>query len=146
MKPEKSEQIFRARLRSAGHDLATLLPKDGIAAMLDFYVAERAEGCPVEEDGDMLLFQWGHDSEGNYYLDLTRQFSTGDGDEHLFQLALTFVFAAPPDGAAIADGNKWFETPEDADAARAFIESNAAYLRLKDSRAVTVTLVYDRAG
>ena len=31
----------------------------GIEALLAFYEEDRAEGCLIDEDGDMLLFQWG---------------------------------------------------------------------------------------
>ena len=53
--------------------------------MLAFYASERCDGCVLEEDGDMLLFQWGTYNWGDsthFELNITRQLMPGgeDGD------------------------------------------------------------------
>ena len=53
MKPTESLARFLAR----GSAMPT--PRAALQAMVDFQVAERAEGCDVDDDGDMLLCEWG---------------------------------------------------------------------------------------
>ena len=91
-----ARSTFERLLAARQHDLATLAVRDGVAAMLAFYRATRADDCDLADDGDMLLFQWGPtylvDGPTPYVVDITRQFiPTGGEDEDIWQLALTFV-------------------------------------------------------
>ncbi|WP_394828001.1 hypothetical protein [Pendulispora albinea] len=66
--------------------LAHLPPADGVAAMIAFFRDVHAEGCDRENDGDMLLFQWGsYDVYGTNIrelnVDITRQFISNEGKD-----------------------------------------------------------------
>src|SRR5262249_41019702 len=96
MTAEESKDALLRRLGVSESRLGSGLPAEGIDAMLDFYLAERAEGCRLEGDGDMLLFQWGAyncGAEAFFELDITRQFiSGGFEDENFLQLSLKFRY------------------------------------------------------
>jgi hypothetical protein len=59
MKPRSSKKAFLKLIANANRHLDTLEPAEGVELMLAFYRDERAAGCPIDADGDMLLFQWG---------------------------------------------------------------------------------------
>lgn len=73
MKPADVKTELEQRISS----LSDLTPADGFRLMLDGYRDIRVEGCDLEADGDMLLFQWGTYDFGTgetFELNLTRQF------------------------------------------------------------------------
>ena len=80
--------------------------------MLAFYKEVRARGCPVEKDGDMLLFQYGtYDwkmGEGDFFeFDITRQLIRGTADDdNMFQLRLVFKFK-PTRSLRKLQGGRW---------------------------------------
>src|SRR5438874_3186994 len=95
MKPESAESEFLRMVTQAGRTLPSLQPAEGVDLVLDFYQNERADGCPMADDGDMLLYQWGcYDwSDGeSFELNITRQLIEGGEDEDIRQLSLTFRF------------------------------------------------------
>lgn len=61
--------------------------------MAEFYHIHRAEDCEVDEDGDMLLYQWGTYDWGAgrwFEINITRQFIPSDGaEDEILQLSLT---------------------------------------------------------
>jgi len=80
-----------------GTTIAALTPANSITQILEFYKQIRADNCSINEDGDMLLYQWGtyNWGEGAYFQwDITRQFiETGfEGDDGMSQLSLCFYF------------------------------------------------------
>src|SRR5262245_12746457 len=99
--PSQALEAFRAFLAARGLDETTLSVRDGFDTMLHFYRDVRANACPFEQDGDMLLFQWGTyltlhpdqlmDEASN--LNVTRQLiPEGAQDDDIWQLALNFDF------------------------------------------------------
>src|SRR5262245_10947013 len=125
MKPSSAEKAVLRCLRQAGRELTSLRPLDAIEAMLDFYAAERAEGCALEDDGDMLLYQWGTHDWGDgesFELDITRQFTvTGEEDDDTRQLSLRFKFKPSAELRELGDGNRWCHSPSKLQAFRTFI-------------------------
>src|SRR5678815_803153 len=97
MLPDTSKAAFEGHLRGLDLTLASVRPAEGLDAMFSFYRDVRADGCRLESDGDMLLFQWGTYDWGkgqHFELDITRQLVPGPGeDEDIWQLQLTFRFA-----------------------------------------------------
>src|SRR5262245_37488233 len=113
MKPRAAKTQLLKRLEAAGLALDTLTPAEGAEAMLAYYEEERADGCDLDEEGDMLLFQWGIRDWGDgpaFEVNLTRQLIVTDDDDAPRQLSLTFRFE-PAVGAAAGEGSRWCESP-----------------------------------
>src|SRR5207244_1166742 len=130
MKPSAAESRFRERLASAGLSPATVAPAAGVEAMLAYYAEERADGCDLARDGDMLLFQWGtYEWWGQrpaFEVNITRQLIVADDEEtEPQQLRLTFRFE-PAAGAAAGAGNRWCESPDGLPEFRRFVAGSAA--------------------
>jgi hypothetical protein len=146
MKPSAAKSRFLKRLKVAGLELDALTPSTGIEAMLAYYEEERAEGCPIDEDGDMLLFQWGTNDWGDgpaFEVDITRQLIVGeDENEEPRQLSLTFQFDA--EGITLKDGNRWCESPDDLPEFRQFVTKSAALKAIKGRSVKSVELRYGR--
>src|SRR3982750_2345731 len=112
MKPDESESALRKRL---GRPPEQLTPRAAIAAMCDFYAQQRAEGAELDQDGDMLLYQWGvygWDGPEMFEVDITRQFMiTGEDEPHQLQLICYFQ---PTDALRkINASNQWCPSPDE---------------------------------
>jgi hypothetical protein len=146
MSPRSAKTRFLKRLAAAGQSVDALTPAAGSEALLAFYAEERADGCDPDDDGDMLLFEWGVNDWGDgpaFEITLTRQLVAADGEEPR-QLALTFRFdpAAVPNG--LKSGSKWCESPDGLAAFRRFVAGSRA-VRAVGSRSPTgVTLRFGR--
>jgi hypothetical protein len=145
MQPGSAKSQFLDCLGQSVGELASLSPIQGISLMLDLYCHERAEGCPIDQDGDMLLYQWGTYDWGRgerFELNITRQFieSSGDEDGTMRQLSLTFRFE--PDEALrdLTQGNRWCRNPDGLPVFQAFIQSSRAWLEVQRRRPVEITL------
>lgn len=124
--------------------ISSLAVGDGIALMLAFYEDDRADGCVLDADGDMLLYQWGCYDWGNgefFELNITRQFIDGAAeDEDIRQLSLTFRFPPSADFRKAGEGNSWCRTPDDVRRFRSKIESSRAFKAAVREDAAQVTL------
>jgi hypothetical protein len=114
MRPRDSEQVLRRRLAQAGLDIDSLLFVHALEQMLGFFCDERAIGVVSdEEDGDMLLYQWGtYDFAGRgstFQLGITRQFIERSGDQEMSQLSVTLHYAADSESAALGSGSEWLQ-------------------------------------
>jgi hypothetical protein len=85
MKPQNSRHEFETLLRQRELALTALAVDLACTAMLDFYRSQRADGCDVSADGDMLLYQWNvvtRDGLGSCLeWNLTRQFSLAESSD-----------------------------------------------------------------
>lgn len=150
MHPKHARLKFESAIAAAGKQSNGLRPSDGIRLMLDFYRTVRAEGCDMERDGDMVLFQYGtyerHGSQ-RFELGVARQFITeGAEDEDIRQLSLTFEFDASPGLAALGSGDRWCPSPDDVDDFATFIATHPATLAVGSRDDGQVSLTYDCAG
>ena len=89
----------------------TPLP-EALERFINFYSNTNIEGCPKDDEGDMLLFQWGgpYSWDESYSINLTRQFTFLDSDgeyEGMQQLQMNCRYN--PEQIAIKSGNEWFE-------------------------------------
>lgn len=139
---------FLDRLRDAGADLPSLTPAAGIDLMTRFYADERVAHCPLDEDGDMLLYQWGVYDWGageHFELNITRQLMTaaGDGDETVRQLSLTFRYPAEPALHKLGDGSEWCDDPDGLDRFRGVVTKSKSYQAVRDRPAAAVALSFD---
>src|SRR5262245_30594662 len=131
MNVSRAKKRFLQLIKPKAPQLSSVSPAEGITLMLGFYQAERAEGCEIEEDGDMLLYQWGCYDWGQgetFEFNITRQFMDAAGeDEDIRQLSLTFKFKPTESLRKLAGGNRWWHSPEEVGAFQSFIESSPAY-------------------
>ena len=114
-KPRAAKTRFLKRLEAAGLALDALTPATGVEAMLAYYAEERAEGCEIEEDGDMLLFQGGTHDWGRgpaFEVSIVRQLIVADDEEdEPRQLDLRFRFE-PSAGVRAGEGaSRWCASP-----------------------------------
>lgn len=139
---------FLDRLTLAGFTLEQLNPLVGIELMLRFYDEERVDRCPLDEDGDMLLFQWGTYDWGQgerFDINITRQLMTAEvaGDERVRQLSLTFHYPASPALEAVGDGDHWCDTPEGLDNFRTDILTGPALKAVETLSSIEIDLTFD---
>jgi hypothetical protein len=144
MQPSDSKDRFERFINESGSSLAGLTAADASRLMLAFYRQVRAADCPLDERGDMLLFQWGvHDfGEGNtFHYDITRQFilSGSQSDEGMSQLSLTVHFAATGPLRALK-GDRWCSTPVQTAELEEFIRSHEATCAVARLKPLKVTL------
>lgn len=145
MKPTAAIERFLARIGSDESSLQSLPPADGIEAMLAFYSEERAEGCPLSKDGDMLLYEWGTYDWGDgesFEFNITRQFI--DTKRVFRQLRLIYKFAVSKGTRACGASNRWCELPDDVNDFRRFILASKAYKLVQSLAPISVTLKLTR--
>jgi hypothetical protein len=150
MTPQNAKAELERRIELAGTPMPELTLAQGIRLMTDFYRDARADKCNLEEDGDMLLFQWGG-GQGSFECDITRQFivSQSEGEDEdeeddsaMSQLSFTFNFAPSPQFGGIKSGNHWCYSPEALADLEAFINSSDVFRVAQGMRPAKVTLDY----
>ena len=154
MKAQEALTEFEAMIEASGKSLQELSAKEAVKLMTDFYLTIRAEDCSVDEDRDMLLFQWGaYDwGEGKYFeYDITRQFMfevmcKEDGeeweDEDVWQLSLTLKFQAAGKPKEL-EGDRWCAGPEDVTAFVEFVDAHEATRHVSDEKPILVELNFE---
>lgn len=125
-------------------------------ACLDFYAeVPAADVVPLEEDGDMFLFQWGRSRwdkrPEDFNIDFTRQFviATADDDHpddpeiEYFQLHCTLWLPAGP-FSSIANGHIWLYRPAGAAEFLETLEAHPVMLEAGNHRQVAYEIVLDQ--
>jgi hypothetical protein len=148
MKPRTAKTRFLKRLEAVGWSLDTLTPTKGVETMLAYYAEERADGCDLDGDGDMLLFQWGTHDWGRgpaFEVSIVRQFIVADDEEEEpRQLDLRFRFD-PAAGEAAGEGtSKWCALPDELAAFRRYVVGSRALVAAGQRSPVSVELRYGR--
>lgn len=125
-------------------------PASGLKLMFDFYETQRAKGCDMVRDGDMLLFQWGTYDWGrgeHFELDLTRQLIVGDGeDDEIFQLSLTYRFEPTPQLKVIESGNRWCHNLSELPKFKEYVISTHAFKAVSSRTDCKAELNFEIAG
>ena len=148
MKPKSAKKEFEKFISDAGNAVASLSPEQAVSLVLNFYEQVRAEDCPLDEDGDMLLYQWGVYDDGgggkSFHFDLTRQFmlADSDSDEGMSQLSLTLHFKPTLALKAIEDSNEWCHSPDDLEEFREFINNSEAYRAVAQLKPTNVKIQF----
>jgi len=136
-KPADSAVAFEDFVLDAGGDLGDLSLSRAVELMLGFYESVRAVGCSLDDDGDMLLYQWGTYDWGDgpsFQVDITRQFISAEDDDAVSQLSLVLHFSPTAALDALDAGNRWCESPEQLEDFANFIRASEPYLALEGSR------------
>ena len=120
------------------------------SSLLDFYRDERVEDCRIEDDGDMLLYQWGtYDwGQGRWFdLSITRQFiPEGGEDDEIFQLLVSAKYSPTPDLDSLGSGNRWCGSPDELSQFDEFVSASAALKKLADQPCDKLEVEYNQAG
>ena len=143
MKPEESEGELRKRL---GRVPEQLTPREAFKVMCDFYASERAEGAKLDDDGDMLLYQWGvysFSKPESFRLGITRQFKV-HGQNQPYQLHLTYHFKPTDALRTIGASNEWCPSPTDLPDFQRFIDSSPAFKAVADTKPDRVELHFEQ--
>ena len=148
MKPRAAKTRFLKRVEAVGLSLDTLTAVAGTEAMLAYYAEERADGCPIDQDGDMLLFQWGTNDWGGkgpaFEISIVRQLIVPDDeDQEPRQLDLRFRFE-PAAGASLGRATRWCESPDDLPDFRRFLTESPALQAVGQLLPELVELRYGR--
>lgn len=98
-----------------------------VETMIAWYIAERAnDALGFDQDGDMLLFQWGTFDWGDgpsFQYGLTRQLISAHelDNDAIWQLGVTRHYEPTDQTQYLASGERWCPTPAQVPAFRAFI-------------------------
>ncbi|MGE4190150.1 MAG: hypothetical protein AB7G12_09635 [Thermoanaerobaculia bacterium] len=140
------EQVVKAMLAIAPELRAS--PDVLFPVVLELYGRERIDRTAIDEDGDMLLFQWGVFDWGDgrrFEIDLSRQAiipedDDEEADQEIQQLRCTFRYE-PEQFEELLSGNRWCQTPDDLDAFRAFVLGSEALRRASLQTAVELRVL-----
>jgi hypothetical protein len=123
MQSYEAETSFEQALARQGRSIDDLLPEQALHEMVSFYRAVRADDCSLDQDGDMLLLEWGTYDWGDglhFFCAITRQFmpalaadQQADGDPPMLQLAVRTRFESAPALTALGEGSEWVSTPDE---------------------------------
>ena len=137
----------------SGRDLSTADAALFVAVITDWYRSERAtDAIDIEDDGDMLLFQWGTyelDAGPIFYYDVTRQMILNDADDDdgaIWQLNCQLTYQALPEASALGDDADWCSSPSELDDFRSLIAASAATAYANTHRHVAVDIRFGPAG
>ena len=145
MHPSESVSKLQELSTAAGTPVASMGAREAVDRMLEFYRDVRAENCVTDEEGDMLLCQWGlYDWGGgaSFQFNLTRQFiEPGDEDnEGMSQLSLTLHYAPTDVLLALSNGDLWCESPAGLAEYEQSIRAGDAFLAVTPLKPVKVDL------
>lgn len=148
--PRTALDACRSAFIAAGVNLDVLRLAPTISAFFDFYRDDRAIGCDLDADGDMLLFEWGTYDWGDgehFEMSLSRQLIHGDDDEDIWQLKLTYAFQPTEEFRALGAENRWCGSPEALDAFRQTVEGSKVFETANAYGEIgIVSIGYYRAG
>ena len=148
IKPNQAKATLEEHIKLDGTPKSNITLAQDTRIMLDFDRDIRAQGCDLEDDGDMLLFQWcTYDWDGDgptFQCDITRQFIKigADGDDGMTQLSFTFHFPPTAELERILSGNKWCDMPDELPEFEYFITQSAPDKALADTPPSKVEIHY----
>jgi len=146
----ETKEFLERRLSDSGQSLEGLDATAAFEEMAGFYEVVRISDVTIEDDGDLLLYQWGTRNWGEgpaFEVDLTRQLAVDwdVDDDALFQLSLTLRYD-PAVGDSVGNGYVWCYLPEHLASFRGSVQESAAFRRVSGLQANTVTLRFEPAG
>lgn len=151
VKPKSIDKAFLRFLRDQRVDYQ-VSPDAAFRAMLAFYCEERASGGNVDEDADMLLFQWGIYDWGNgehLEIDITRQVMIPgkEDDDAIWQLHLTYRCTPTASDRDLGSGNEWCNSPAELEQFSRLVTTSGAFSCLEPKRSdAVVEIHFENAG
>lgn len=136
-----AEAALVEAVSATGKSDDALSASDAVQLMVDFYRSTPSDPTVYEEDGDMLLYQWGVYDWGtgpSFEFDLVRQLIDSDGE--MEQVHLTLHFDPMPELSVLGDGNRWCAAPDELDDFRDFVTESPAFGLVAELRPVRVEL------
>ena len=151
MHSSEAQTRFESLLADRRLVLDELRVDDLVGAMRDFYADVRVEDVGTEEDGDMLLFQWGTSDWGSgrtFELDLTRQVITTEAvdDDAIWQLHVTMHFSVTSESDQLGSGNRWCHDPSELEELRSFVDGADATKYARSHKPDRVEISFEQAG
>jgi hypothetical protein len=121
-------------------------PRKALAAMVAYYRDVRADGCSLEERGDMLQVEWGLYRHrpclvrgANFRFGIIRQLIADPGGEgNIYQLFLRMNFPPEDQLASFSKmtseqkSNRWCRHPADIPRFESFVAQEGAFLAVAD--------------
>ncbi|WP_328399888.1 hypothetical protein [Nocardia sp. NBC_00403] len=143
------ENAFLRYLGSNGRTLDNLDAATAIGSMTMFYAHHRVTDVDIDNDGDMLFFQWGtYGSEQQEFVyDITRQVITGSGDDDsIRQLSLTLHYPTTATSHSLGNGSRWCPHPEQTETFLALIAHHPATTHVSSAHPYRTQVTFDHAG
>lgn len=133
MRPRQAKAALNRFAKANGINIKKSSPEQGFRQMFEFFKAVKLAGFERDDDGDMLLFQWGtYERDGRlvFLIDLTRQFYEVKLGEYVgtSQLAIAYYFEATPSSDLIGHGDRWLSGGDDVDEFVEFVMKSEAFL------------------
>lgn len=139
---ERAQAECLERLRAKLPDSGMLTPRALLALMIADYEGTAIPGCDREQDGDMLLAQWGtYDffGEPEYHFDVTRQFTvTAFEDGPMSQLQMTLRYTPRDDRRY--EGNLWSHSHPTLESFRQAVEEQPGFRVVADAAAPKLSM------
>lgn len=143
-------------LKARGVDIGRSPLSDICRTCLAFYADVTATGIvPLDEDGDMFLFQWGRSKydkrPGEFHIDMVRQFivpvpgddASEEVETEFFQLHCTIWMPAAP-FTSIANGHLWLGNPDGAAPFLADLERHPVLVAARGQRQTASEIVLEK--
>lgn len=145
MKAADADDAFLEELGSAGLELEELTASSALDAMVSFYRERRFSDVSLDDDGDMLVCEWGFSAdEDELVVAFVRQLRTTGDDGELKQLRLSLVFELTDETAETKPGHtEWCFHPDDADDLRAAVREEPWFAELEETVASDASLDSD---
>ncbi len=145
MHPSDSVSTFQDSLAAAGTTLEELTPAAALSQMAVFYLDVRAERCIMDEEGDVLVFQWGvndQEPEPTFQLEFARHFiEPGDEDEDgMSQMSLILHYTPTPALLALEPGVHECSSPTDLMEFEKAVLASSAYQAVAELKPQETTL------
>ncbi len=146
MKPEQSKEKLIELMKDKGFEIEKINLEKGFSLISDFYENTRSENCGIDQDGDMLLFQWRFlPNESKYEIDIVRQFTLSDldADDRMSQLHFIFNFPISENISSIPDGDIWCHSLEEISEFNKDVNNNKVYEILKSISPISAQINYE---
>ncbi|MFD8100244.1 hypothetical protein ACFV24_11960 [Nocardia fluminea] len=120
-----------------------------IGSMTMFYAYHRVTEVDIDNDGDMLLFQWGiyGSDQQEFVYDITRQVITGSGDDDsIRQLSLTLHYPTTATSQSLGNGSRWCPHPEQAETFLALVAHHPATTHVGSAHPYRIQVTFNHAG